>query len=178
MNICVFCSSANSIAEHFKQSAFVFGEWIAEQGYTLVYGGATGGLMTFVAEGTKNKSGKIIGVIAKPIIKMDRLSNLPTQLIEVESLSERKDKMKEIADVFVILPGGIGTMDEMFNIMASGSVGEHKKPLIILNENGFYDNLVQLLNEMRKEKCIPENKSYEYTIAQSISELKKLVYNL
>ncbi|MDL2290380.1 TIGR00730 family Rossman fold protein [Paludibacteraceae bacterium OttesenSCG-928-F17] len=178
MNICVFCSSRDDIAEPFKQSAYSFGEWIAEHGHTLIYGGATGGLMSSIAEGAASRKGEIIGVIADPIIRMNRLSKLPTALIKVKNLSERKDKMKEIADIFVILSGGIGTMDEMFDVLASGSVGEHNKPLIVLNQNGFYNGLVLLMNEMKKEKCIPENQSYTFTIVQNREELTELIHNL
>ena len=103
MNIAVYCSSSNHIAEHYKQSAFQLGEMIAESGDTLVYGGATGGLMDSVAEGAKSKNGEIIGVIAQAIIKMNRQSTLPTQLITVETLSQRKDLMKALADHFLLL---------------------------------------------------------------------------
>jgi uncharacterized protein (TIGR00730 family) len=137
MNIAVFCSSSNSIAIHYKQSAFHLGELIAESGNTLVYGGATGGLMDAVAEGAQSKNGKIIGVIAHAILKMNRKSTLPTELIEVETMSERKEQMKSISDFFIVLPGSYGTLDEMLDIITSGIVGEHKKPLII-SESGWF----------------------------------------
>ncbi|HEY5593455.1 MAG TPA: TIGR00730 family Rossman fold protein, partial [Paludibacter sp.] len=108
MNIAVFCSSSNNISDHYKQTAFRLGELIAESGHTLVYGGATGGLMDAVAEGTLNKNGKIIGVIAQAIILMKRQSSLPTELIVVETMSNRKDKMRTMSDVFVVLPGSYG----------------------------------------------------------------------
>jgi len=175
MNIAVFCSSSNHIADHYKQSAFQLGELIAESGNTLVYGGGTGGLMDSVAEGAKNKNGSIIGVIAQAIIKMKRQSALPTKLIVVETMSERKEKMKLISDVFIVLPGSYGTLDEMLDIIASGVVGEHKKPLIIVNENGFYELFLNQINQMRDEHFIPTEEKYKPIIVNSISHCMELI---
>lgn len=175
MNICVFCSSCNSIDELYKKAAFRLGEMIAENGNVLVYGGATGGLMSEIAEGASNKNGDITGVIAKPIIKMNRQSKLPTQMIIVGSMAERKQKMKEIADVFVVLPGGYGTLDEMFDVVASGTVGEHKKPLILVNQNDFYDHFLKEIEVMKNESCIPEQESYRIHIVSDIYKCTELV---
>ncbi len=155
MNIAVYCSSSNHIAENYKQSAYRLGEWIAESGNVLVFGGATGGLMTSVSEGVASGKGQIVGVIPQAVIKMNRQNPLCSELITVESMSERKAKMKEVADIFVVLPGSYGTLDEMFDVTASAIVGEHKKPLIVVNENGFYDDLLMLIARMRLEKFIP-----------------------
>lgn len=94
MNIAVFCSSSNHIADHYKQVASFLGEKIAESKNTLIFGGATGGLMDAVAQGARDKNGKIIGVIAEPIIRMKRKSLFCTELIVVDTLSERKEKIK------------------------------------------------------------------------------------
>jgi uncharacterized protein (TIGR00730 family) len=178
MNIAVFCSSSNHIADHYKQSAFQLGELIAESGNTLVYGGGTGGLMDSVAEGAKNKNGSIIGVIAQAIIKMKRQSTLPTQLIVVETMSERKEKMKLISDVFIVLPGSYGTLDEMLDIIASGVVGEHKKPLILTNEGGFYELFLSQINQMRNEHFIPTEEKYKPIIANSISHCMEIIRSI
>lgn len=175
MNIAVFCSSSNHIAEHYKQAAFHLGEKIAESGYTLVFGGATGGLMDSVALGATNKKGNIIGVIAKAIIRKKRQSVLSSELVIVETMSERKEKMKSLADVFVVLAGSYGTLDEMLDIIASGIVGEHNKPLIIVNENGFYDPFLTQINYMRHEKFIPLEESYKPIIANDISHCLEII---
>ena len=159
MNIAVFCSSSNHIAEKYKQAGFRFGELIAEGGNILVYGGATGGLMDSVSEGAHSKNGAIIGVIPHAVIGMKRQSALPTELIIVETMSERKAKMKELSDVFVVLPGSYGTLDEMLDIIASGVVGEHKKPLIIINQDGFYDLFLNQVDLMRMPEALPESGS-------------------
>lgn len=178
MNIAVFCSSSNHIADHYKQSAFRLGELIAESGHTLVYGGATGGLMDSVAEGAKSKSANIIGVIPQAVIKMKRQSALPTKLIVVDTMSERKEKMKSVSDVFIVLPGSYGTLDEMLDIIASGVVGEHKKPLILVNEGGFYELFLSQINQMRKECFIPSEEKYKPIIAKSITHCMELIRSI
>lgn len=170
MNICVYCSASNHIAEKYKKSAFRLGELIAESGSTLVYGGATGGLMDSVAEGAYSKQGEIIGVIAQAIVKMNRQSKLPTKLITVETLSQRKDEMKALGDVFVALPGSYGTLDEALDVITSGIVGEHKKPLILVNQDGFYNPLLEQLNLMRTEMFIPIEEKYKPIIVQDINQ--------
>ena len=170
MNIAVFCSSSNHIADKYKQAAFRLGEMIADLGHTLVYGGATGGLMDSVSEGSASKKGTIIGVIPDAVIKMDRQSNLPTRLITVETMSERKAQMKKLSDIFVILPGSYGTLDEMLDIIASGVVGEHKKPLIILNQDGFYDLFIQQIEQMRNEHFMPAVEKYKPILVADIEQ--------
>ena len=175
MNICVFCSSSNHIADHYKQAAFHLGELIVESGNNLVFGGATGGLMDAVAEGVHSKNGKIIGVIAQAIIKMNRQSLLCTELITVETMSERKMQMKSVSDLFVVLPGSFGTLDEMLDIVASGIVGEHKKPLILVNIDGFFNHLLLQIDYMRSELFIPTEEHYKPLIAQNINHCMELI---
>ena len=175
MNIAVFCSSSNHIADCYKQLAFRLGELIATNGDVLVYGGATGGLMDAVAEGTQSKNGQIIGVIAQAIVNMHRQSSIPTQLISVETMSDRKIQMKNLADAFIVLPGSFGTLDEMLDIVAGGIVGEHNKPLILINQDGFYDSFLQQIDTMRNEKFIPEVEKYKPLIANDIDECYNLI---
>lgn len=174
MNIAVFCSSSNHIDVRYKKEAFLLGEMIAESGNTLVFGGATGGLMDSVAEGARSKNGEIIGVIPQAVIKMNRQSPLPTELIIVETMSERKAKMKEFSDVFIVLPGSYGTLDEMLDIVASGVVGEHKKQLIIVNQNGFYNNFLEQIEFMRSEMFIPVE-NYKPIVVQDINACFELI---
>ena len=170
MRICVFCSSSNSIDQAYRQLAFQFGRTIAEKGHVLVYGGATGGLMDAVAEGAAQNQGEIIGVIPEIIIRMNRLSTLPTQQIITADMSERKKRLKLESDAFVVLPGGYGTLDEMFDVIASGSVGEHRKPLVCLNMNGFYDSLIHLTEQMKSGAFIPKEERYKPYFANTMDE--------
>ncbi len=174
MNIAVFCSSSNHIADKYKQVGFQLGQLIAESDDTLVYGGATGGLMDSVSEGATSKEGTIIGVIPQAVIRMNRQSALPTQLISVETMSERKATMKELSDIFVVLPGSYGTLDEMMDIVTSAVVGEHKKPLILVNQDGFYNQFLGQIELMRNELFIPVE-NYKPIIVQDINECMELI---
>jgi uncharacterized protein (TIGR00730 family) len=119
-----------------------FGKWLANNGHTLVYGGATGGLMSAVAQGASDAGGDIIGVIPDCIIEKGRKSDLPTELFIVGDMAERKSMMKEYSDVFVVFPGGFGTLDEMFDTISACMVGEHDKPTILYNPNNFWEGLL------------------------------------
>lgn len=170
MKICVFCSSSNEIADLYKKSAFVLGKKLAENNHILVYGGATGGLMDAVAEGCASIKGEIIGIIPNAIIKNNRLSNIPTKLIQVADMNERKKQMLEIADIFVVLPGNYGTLDEMFCVVASGLVGEHSKPLICVNENNFYQDLLKHIHFMQSQCSTAKSQVYEPFFVNTIEE--------
>jgi len=178
MNVAVFCSSSNQIQPVYKQAAFLLGQFIAESGFTLVYGGSTGGTMDDIALGATEKKGKIIGVIAQPIIRMHRQSTLPTELIVVEDLSERKNKMKQLADVFVALPGSYGTFDEMMDVIASGVVGEHHKPIAVVNEQHFFDDFIRQINRMKIEQFLPEMENYRPVFVDNINQCKGFLQSL
>lgn len=154
MNIAVYCSSSNKISAHYKSMAAQLGQWIGQNNHTLIYGGATGGLMSAISEAAATEKANIIGVISHAIIRMKRQSTYCTELISVDSMSERKAKMLEIADVFVVLPGSFGTLDEMFDVVSSAIVGEHKKQLIVVNYLNFYDDLVHLISKMHDQGFI------------------------
>lgn len=151
------------------------GRRIAEKGHALVYGGATGGLMDSVSTGVAENHGEIIGVIPEIIIRKNRLSKLPTRQIITTDMSERKKRMKLESDLFLVLPGGYGTLDEMFDVIASGTVGEHKKPVIVFNFNGFYDNLLLLTEQMKAGAFIPVEESYKPVFVNTMDECFELI---
>lgn len=175
MLISVFCSSSNDIADEYKKSAFELGQELIKKGHTLVYGGATGGLMDAVAAGAKAENGEIIGIIPKAILANGRLSKLPTELIETDNMSSRKEKMLSISDAFVVLPGSYGTLDEMFAVVASGIVGEHNKPLVCFNQNHFYDFLIQHLEKSQLMCKTSGRNNYEVKFSSSLEETLKLI---
>lgn len=174
MNIAVYCSSSNRIDGKYLATATKLGEWIASNGHTLVFGGATGGSMTAVSEGAAAFNGPICGIVPDAVIRMGRESRLCTELTTVPTMDERKRLMKQKADVFVILPGSYGTLDEFFDVVASGVVGEHKKPVILLNEDGFYDYLLLQTKKMKEEQFIPVE-NFRYSVVGSVEELVDLL---
>ncbi len=178
MNIAVYCSSSNNIDEIYTNEAFKLGVWIAENGHTLVFGGATGGSMSAVSEGAHSMKGKIIGVIPNAVVRMHRKNQLCSELIFCENMDERKKLMKALADVFVILPGSYGTLDEYFDVLASGIVGEHSKPCIVINQNGFFNTLFKLTDEFMTKGFIPvAHQNYEAKVVNNVDTCSKLLQN-
>lgn len=171
MKIAVYCSAKDSIRDQYKEMGRRLGTWIGTHGHTLVYGGATGGLMTSVSEAAKAAGATIIGVVPPRIIAAKRLDPNSDELILVDNMAMRKAKMREVADCFVCLPGSYGTMDEMMDVIASGTVGEHRKPLYIFDYHGFYTDLKRQIRRMKAEQFIPAEESYMPTFAETLNEL-------
>ena len=171
MNIAVYCSAKDRIPEDYLALGDVLGTWIAQAGHTLVYGGATGGLMTRVSDAAKAAGGEVVGVIPQRIIQAKRMASNCDTLHIVENMCERKQKMKDIADCFVCLPGSYGTMDEMMDVVASGTVDEHRKPCYILNYQGFYEGLKQQSEHMRTLAFLPQQEQYAPQFVDTMDEL-------
>ncbi len=178
MKVAVYCSAKESIPKEYKELGVQVGEWLAKEGHTLVYGGATGGLMSRVSETfRKHKKAKqrIIGVIPHRIIASGRQADNCDRLIIVKDMAERKRRMRKIADCFICLPGSYGTLDEMYDVIASGTVGEHKKPIYIVNYNGFYNGLKEAAAHMRELKFLPAEESYKPQFVDSLEDLKGII---
>ena len=171
MKIAVYCSAKDAIPEAYLQLGDTLGAWIGAQGHTLVYGGATGGLMTRVSNAAKEAGARVIGVIPPRIIAAGRLASNCDQQIEVANMSERKQRMRDEADVIICLPGSYGTLDEMMDATSSAIVGEHRKPTYVLNYQGFYEPLKQQIELMRRLRFIPEQESYQLQFADTVDEL-------
>lgn len=178
MKIAVYCSAKDSIPEEYKQLGRELGAWLAEHGHSLVYGGATGGLMSSVsnafceAREREKADGKVIGVIPGRIIRSGRKADNCDELIVVTDMAERKRIMRETADCFIVLPGSYGTLDELFDVVASGTIGEHKKPLYIMNYHLFYAGLQQEAAHMRELKFLPAEESYKPVYVDTLEELQ------
>lgn len=179
MKIAVYCSAKDAIPKEYKQMGEALGEWLAAAGHSLVYGGATGGLMTRVSEAfrhaPKSAEQQLIGVIPHCIIASGRQAKHCDQMIEVTDMAERKRIMREIADCFIVLPGSYGTLDELFDVISSATVGEHNKPLYILNYNGFYNHLTLLAEQMRSMHFLPTQEVYSPIYVESIDQLQKIL---
>ena len=147
------------------------GTWLGEHGHTLIYGGATGGLMSRVSNAAKAASAYIIGVIPPRIVACGRKAENCDELYRVLNMSQRKQHMRDLADVIVCLPGSYGTLDEMMDATSSAIVGEHHKPTYILNYKGFYEPLKQQIELMRNLHFIPEQEAYKPVFVNSLEEL-------
>lgn len=179
MNISVFCASSDMVKEEYRLQAKQLGSWIAQNGHTLVYGGATGGLMQAVAFGASECGGEILGVIPDTIIERGRTSDLPTQLFKVASMSERKAMMIEYSDVFVVLPGGFGTLDEFFDATSSCMVNEHDKHTILYNPDNYWEGLIMQIERMKKDNLAYNvRKSALLQIVNSIEDIYVAIESL
>ncbi|NCC98274.1 MAG: TIGR00730 family Rossman fold protein [Bacteroidia bacterium] len=168
MNICVFCSSSEKIAGCYAESSEQLGKWIGLNGHTLIYGGAAKGLMEACAKSVSENKGYVISIIPHFVYSRDIVSQYSGQVFRVENLAQRKEMMQEYADVFVVLPGGIGTLDELFSALACCVVGEISKPIIILNQNGIYDNLQQQMIRMTQEGFIPKKPQFQAQFVDNV----------
>lgn len=147
-SIAVFCGSSNGTDDMYMTAANQLGAAMAAQELELVYGGAKIGLMGAVADGVLNNNGKAIGVLPHFLGSKEIAHDGLTELIMVESMHERKMKMNELCDGVITMPGGYGTMEELFEMLTWAQLGLHKKPIALLNINGYYDPLISLIQTM------------------------------
>ena len=152
MNICVYGASSRTLDPSYLEEMTEFGRKMAERGHTLIFGAGATGMMGAVAEGVSSKNGRLIGVCPYFLDKGDVLFTHCTELIYTETMRERKQKLEELSDAFVVAPGGVGTLDEFFEILTLKHLGRHTKPIVIFNLQGFYNELISFV-----EKSIQEN---------------------
>ena len=145
-SLCVYCGSRAGNSPEFSALAHEVGSWIAQRGGQLIYGGGHNGLMGIMADATLAGGGRVIGVIPKALVDKEFAHTGCTELHIVENMHERKRIMAEHADAFLALPGGIGTLEEFFEVWTWRQLGYHDKPVGLLNMNGFYDHLLTFLN--------------------------------
>lgn len=146
--VCVYCGSNFGSDPAFRAAAAAVGRLLAAQGRGLVYGGGSVGLMGVVADATLAGGGEVIGVIPRKLVELEKEHRGLTKLIETDTMHERKRLMMEHADGFLVLPGGYGTLEELFEVVAWLQLGFHKKPVGLLNVAGFYDALLVQLDHM------------------------------
>lgn len=149
-SICVFCGSSEGSSPLYGQLAAELGKQMARKGITLIYGGGNVGTMGILAEAAMREGGKVIGII--PVRLYEMVDHLElSELLVVKTMHERKARMQEKADAFIALPGGIGTMEELFEVWAWRYIGYHSKPIGLVNAGGFYDDLLRFLDRMKEE---------------------------
>lgn len=169
--ITVFCGSSFGTDKIYKEQAALLGQTLAKQNIELVYGGANVGLMGAVADGSLNEGGKVIGVLPDFLRSKEIAHTGLTELILVESMHERKTKMNDLCDGVIALPGGFGTLDELFEMITWAQLGLHKKPIAILNINGFYDSLIELIQTMTDKGLLKEANQKMLLVSDNIEDL-------
>jgi TIGR00730 family protein len=169
--IAVFCASSDGKDPVYRQQAYELGKEMARRGIELVYGGANPGLMGAVADGELDNGGRVLGVITKLIARKGLLKEGLTVTEVVADLSERKKRMNEVADAFIALPGGYGTLDEFFEIAALNQMGTQFKKLGLLNVQGFYSPLEEQLELMASEELLRHPERNSIVVCDSVDEL-------
>jgi uncharacterized protein (TIGR00730 family) len=170
-NVAVFCASSVGLEEVYRNEAKKLGEKLANEGLVLVYGGASRGLMNIVADAVLQKGGKVTGVITQLLADKEITKNECTEVIYTSTMQERKTKMLELADAVVVLPGGFGTLDEMFEALTLSQLKLFDAPVALLNTNGYYDLLVGLLDNMVEKGFLEKGNRNKLIISSSVDDL-------
>ncbi|KFF12795.1 LOG family protein YvdD [Chryseobacterium soli] len=176
-SITVFCGSSFGSDEIFKNQAVLLGQTLAQQNIQLVYGGADVGLMGAVADGALQEGGKVIGVLPRFLQSKEIAHTRLTELIVVETMHERKTKMNELCDGVIVLPGGYGTLEEFFEMITWAQLGLHQKPIGILNIDGFYNDLIKLVQNMVEKGFLKQVNQKILLISDSVNELLEKMRN-
>jgi uncharacterized protein (TIGR00730 family) len=169
-NIAVFCASANGIDPRYRAMAEELGAALAARDIGLVYGGATVGLMQAVADASLSAGGRVVGVIPEVLVEMEVAHRGCTELHVVDTMHTRKAKMGELADAFLVLPGGYGTLEEVFEVLAWQTLKLHTKPILLLNTNGFYDKLLEFLEYAVEQGMLKQKNREVLLVADSVEE--------
>ncbi len=156
MKICIYGASSNAIDKCFIDAGELLGKAIALTNHTVVFGGGAAGLMGAVARGAHSENGKIIGICPSFFNVDGALFTECTEMIYTETMRERKQLLDEMSDAFIITPGGIGTFDEFFEIYTLRQLATHKKPIVIYNTDGYYNPLIDMLNNAISKNFMPK----------------------
>ncbi len=176
-SITVFCGSSFGTEKIYEDQAYRLGKTLAEQNITLIYGGANVGLMGALANGILENNGKAIGVLPTFLQNVEIGHKQLTELILVDTMHQRKTKMNDLSDGVITLPGGFGTLEEFFEMLTWAQLGLHKKPIAILNTNGFYDELLSLIQKMVYQGFLKQANQEMLIVSDNIQELLEKMKN-
>lgn len=170
MNICLYGSGSRNIDKIYTDAAYELGCKMALKGHTLVFGGGNTGMMGTCAKGIHDNNGKSIGIAPEWIGEFEPLCEKCTKFIYVDSMDERKNEFVKNSDAFIISPGGIGTLDEFFEIITLKKLKRHDKEIIVLNIDNFYDKMFEMIDEMDKKGFLYKQ-SEIFKIANTVDEI-------
>lgn len=175
--ITVYCASSLGSHQIYKEKATLLGQILANQGIELVYGGAKVGLMGAVADGALVAGGKVIGILPHFLAEKELQHNSLTEIILVDTMHERKAMMGELGDGFIALPGGFGTMEELFEMLTWAQLSLHNKPIGILNIDGYYDALLVFIEKMIEGGLLKEEYKSLLLVSSDIENLLQQMKN-
>lgn len=175
MKIAIYCSANNTLDPDFFRMTEELGRWIGENGHDIVFGGCNMGLMECVARATHQAGGRCIGVVPSIIERGGRMSEYVDVHIPCDNLDDRKALMVAQSDINIALPGGIGTLDEIFTVCAAASIGYHHKRVILYNMKGFWDSLLTMLDDLEQLGVIRAGFRDTLLVANSMEDIKALL---
>lgn len=175
--ISVFCGSSSGVEKMYTEQATLLGKTIARRGYGVVYGGAHVGLMGAVANGTLSEKGEVIGVIPRFLQQKELEHKSLSSIYLVDTMHERKAMMNDLCDGVIALPGGYGTLDELFEMLTWGQLSLHKKPIALFNIDGYYDSLIAMSEKMMEKGFLKEEYRDLLIVAADIDELLNKMEN-
>lgn len=173
--VAVYCGAATGSAPIFAQAARETAETMVGEGLDLVYGGGRLGLMGIIADGVLALGGRVYGVIPAALVDLEVAHIGVTELFTVATMHERKAKMTDLADAFLVLPGGIGTLDELFEAWSWNALGYHAKPVCLLNVDGFWDGLIEFIDHSTASGFLSPQRRGQMLVATTPLEALKLL---
>ena len=176
-NICVFCSSSDVISGDYKKVAGDLAKLMVDKEFTLVNGGSKVGLMGIMSRKVKESGGKSIGVIPKLIYDKDLACYSVDELIVTRDMRERKEKLSELADAFIALPGGFGTLEELMEVLTLKQLEVHQKPIVIMNTNNFYQKLLEQFEVYYKNDFSKGDYKNLYFVTEDVQEAIEYISN-
>lgn len=173
--LCIYGAASMHILKKYIKAGEKLGEKIADAGYGLVYGGGGTGMMGAVARGVRSRNGEVIAVVPSFMNEFETLFNDYTKRIETKTMIARKNKMEDTCEGFFVCPGGIGTLDEFFQIMTLKELRQKVKPIVFLNTDGFYDKLFELMEDLEQKKFLRPGTLNLYRVAKTPDEAMKMM---
>lgn len=177
-SVCIFCGSSAGSNPLYAQSAKELGVFLAEHNFRLVYGGASIGVMGAVAQKMIDHKGTVVGIMPQSIIDLEVAHKGLSEFIKTDNMHERKQLMHDMSEIFIALPGGMGTMDELCETITWSQLDFHKKPTIIFNINGYYDHFVAHIRQMNREGFYSDEHMKLFTVCSTLKELENELLSL
>lgn len=171
----IFCSASDRIAPIYKEKAEELGVWLGQKGKRIIYGGSNTGLMEAVARAAKENGATLMGIVPTRLEESGRVSDLLDINFHAVNLSDRKDLMLQESDVMVALPGGLGTLDEIFHVAASASIGYHDKKVILYNVDGFWNGIIDFFDRLEELRFAHRPIKNYIQVAGTFEELTALL---
>lgn len=174
-SICVYCGSRKPQTKEIRQIAVQLGKEIANRSWALVYGGGKVGMMGLVADSALNSNGEVVGIIPTHLKKAEVVHLGLTKLHETQDMHTRKALMESLSDAFVVLPGGFGTLDEFFEILTWRQLGIHNKPIVVINTGGYFNGLMQFVDQALKEDFLREESQELFKVVTTVNECLEML---